>query len=94
MWADSLYYTWNYHNIVSQLYSHSWVSSQIYWIDNHGVYSINTLTQHIDFSLDLCLFSYIDLKVSKKKKGLIFIWYMSHCMVSIFKIAKYNSSEV
>lgn len=75
-------------------YSHSWVSSQIYWIDKHGIQSRYILTQDIDFSLDLCLFSYIGLKVSKKRKVLfssdicLIAW-----SVSIFKIAKYSSSE-
>lgn len=78
-WVFLLYLKLSQHH--KSTYSHSWVSFQIYWIDNHGVHSIYTVIQDIDFSLDLCLFSYIGLKVSMKKKGLIFIWYMSHCMI-------------
>lgn len=77
-WVSLLYLKLSHHK---STYSYSWVSFQIYWIDNRGVHSIYTVTQGIDFSLDLCLFSYIGLKVSMKKKGLVFIWYMSHCMV-------------
>lgn len=78
-WVFLLYLKLSQHH--KSTYSHSWVSFQIYWIDNQGVHSIYTVIQDIDFSLDLCLFSYIGLKVSMKKKGLIFIWYMSHCMI-------------
>ena len=78
-WVFLLYLKLSQHH--KSTYSHSWVSFQIYWIDNHGVHSIYTVIQDIDFSLDLCLFSYIGLNVSMKKKGLIFIWYMSHCMI-------------